>query len=55
MPSPTPFIKRYGLWTDDQRRQAAEVKRRVEKEKLRYVRLAWADPAALDRLLATVL
>lgn len=49
MPSPTPFIKQHGLWTSEQQRQAAEVKRRVEKEKLRYVRLAWADSHGYSR------
>ena len=37
------FIERHGLWSDEQRRLAAEIKRRVEAEKLRYVRLAWSD------------
>jgi glutamine synthetase len=49
MPSPAPFIKRHGLWTPDQRRQAEEVKRQVNKDKLRYVRLAWADPHGYSR------
>jgi len=37
------FIDRHGLWTDAQRRQADELARRVEIEKLRFVRLAWSD------------
>ncbi len=37
------FIDKHGLWDDEQRRQAAEVKRRLKAEKFRYVRLAWAD------------
>jgi glutamine synthetase len=43
------FIERHGLWTDDQRRQAEEVKRRVESEKLHFVRLAWSDPHGASR------
>src|SRR5580698_7881643 len=37
------FIARHDLWDDEQRRLAAEIKRRVEADKLRYVRLAWGD------------
>jgi glutamine synthetase len=37
------FIERYGLWTEEQRRRADEIKRQVEADKLRYVRLAWGD------------
>ena len=37
------FIEKHGLWNDDQRRLAAEIVRRVEADKLRYVRLAWSD------------
>ena len=39
----TPFIERHGLWSDEQRRRADEIRRRVEADKLRYVRLAWGD------------
>jgi glutamine synthetase len=38
------FIERHGLWTDDQRRQAGELRRRLAAENLQFVRLAWADP-----------
>src|SRR5262249_58360733 len=34
------FIERHGLWTDEQQRRADEIRRRVEVDKLRYVRLA---------------
>jgi glutamine synthetase len=37
------FIEKHGLWSDEQRRLAADIKRRVEAEKLRFVRLAWSD------------
>src|SRR5580658_8921476 len=43
------FIKRYGLWSDEQRRLAADLLRRVEAEKLRYVRLAWGDTHGYSR------
>ncbi len=39
----TPFIEKHGLWTDAQRRRAEEIKRRLEADKLQYVRLAWGD------------
>jgi glutamine synthetase len=42
-PHQATFIDRHGLWSDDDRRQAEELKRRVEADKLRYVRLAWSD------------
>jgi glutamine synthetase len=37
------FIEKHRLWGDDERRQAQEIRRRVEADKLRYVRLAWSD------------
>jgi glutamine synthetase len=37
------FIEKHGLWSEEQRRQAEEIKRRLEADKLRYVRLAWSD------------
>src|SRR5260370_33483306 len=43
MAKPPTFIEKHGLWGDDERRLAADIKRRVEAEKLRYVRLAWSD------------
>jgi glutamine synthetase len=46
---PLGFIERHGLWTDEQRRQAEEIKRRVEKDNLKLVRLAWADPHGAAR------
>jgi glutamine synthetase len=44
-----PFIEKHGLWTDDQRRHADEIKRRLEADKLRYVRLAWGDTHGYSR------
>src|SRR5437763_1431875 len=43
------LIDKHGLWTDDQRRQAEELKLRVQKENLQFVRLAWADPHGASR------
>ena len=44
-----PFITRHGVWTDEQRRQADDLKRRVEKDNLHLVRLVWADPHGAAR------
>src|SRR5580692_11591461 len=43
MTKPPTFIDKHGLWSDEERRLAADIKRRVEAEKLRFVRLAWSD------------
>jgi glutamine synthetase len=43
------FIEKHGLWSDEQRRLAAEIARRVEAEKLHYVRLAWGDTHGYSR------
>src|SRR5919109_2890415 len=43
------FIERHGLWSDDERRLAQELKERVRKEKLELIRLAWADPHGASR------
>jgi glutamine synthetase len=43
------FIERHGLWSDEQRRLAADIRRRVEAEKLRFVRLAWGDTHGYSR------
>jgi len=43
------FVERHGLWTDDQQRQAGELKRRIEKDNVRLIRLAWADPHGYSR------
>jgi glutamine synthetase len=48
MPQPT-FIEKHGLWSDEQRRQAEELKRRIAGENLRLVRLAWGDPHGYSR------
>jgi len=43
------FIEKHGLWTDEQRRQAEALKQRLQKEDLRLIRLAWADPHGCSR------
>jgi glutamine synthetase len=37
------FIEKHGLWSEEQKRLAADLPRRVEAERLRFVRLAWGD------------
>ncbi len=39
----TTFIEKHGLWSEDQKRLAADVLRRIDAERLRFVRLAWGD------------
>src|SRR4249919_3213550 len=43
------FIERHGLRTDAQQRHADELKARVRKEGLQFVRVAWADPHGASR------
>lgn len=43
------FIDRHGLRSDEGRRAAEELKLRVQKEGLAFVRLAWADPHGASR------
>ena len=43
------FIARHGLWSDDDRRLAEEVMRRIEAENLNLIRLVWADPHGYSR------
>ena len=49
MTNPATFIEKHGRWTDEQRRQAKEIERRVETDKLQFVRLAWADTHGYSR------
>ena len=49
------FIDRHGLWTDEQHRQAEELKLRVQQENLQFVRLAWADPHGASRAKAVTI
>jgi glutamine synthetase len=43
------FIEKHGLWTDNQRRLADEIPRRLDLDKLRYIRLAWGDTHGYSR------
>src|SRR5258706_1147109 len=43
------FIERHGLWSEEQRAQAGELRRRLEREPLELVRVAWADPHGASR------
>src|SRR3954451_11885646 len=43
------LIAKHGPWTDEQRRQAEDIKRRIETDNLHLVRLAWADPHGASR------
>lgn len=43
MTRPASFIERYGLWTSEQKRRAAEIKRRIQAEKIRLIRVVWSD------------
>ena len=43
------FIDRHALWSEEQKRQAEDIRRRVAAEKLRYVRLAWGDTHGYSR------
>ena len=43
------FIEKHRLWTDDQKRRAEELKLFLEKDKLQFVRIAWADPHGASR------
>ncbi len=43
------FIERHSLWSDEQTRLAADVMRRIEAQKLRFVRLAWGDSHGYSR------
>src|SRR5690349_9772219 len=49
-PMTTPsFIEKHNLWTDDQKRRTQELKLFLEKDRLQFVRLAWADPHGASR------
>lgn len=49
------FIDRHGLWSDEDRRLAAEIMRRAEAENINLVRLVWADPHGYARAKALTL
>jgi glutamine synthetase len=43
------FIEQHGLWTPEQCAKAAELKERLARERLQFVRMAWADPHGASR------
>src|SRR5438477_3491 len=43
------FIERHGLWSEEQRAQARELRKRLEREPLELIRVAWADPHGASR------
>ena len=43
------FIERHGLWSEEQRAQARDLRKRIESESLELVRVAWADPHGASR------
>ena len=43
------FVEKHGLWSQEQRAQAVGLKKRIASEKLKLVRLAWADPHGASR------
>jgi glutamine synthetase len=45
----TTFIEKHGVWSDEQKRAAADLVRRIDAEKLRFVRLAWGDAHGYGR------
>src|SRR5262245_3474369 len=49
------FSEQPDLWTDDQKRRSAECKLFLEKEKLQFVRIAWADPHGASRAKAVTI
>jgi glutamine synthetase len=49
------FIEKHGLWTRAQSEQASELRRRLEREPLQFVRMAWADPHGASRAKAVAL
>src|SRR3954464_772969 len=47
--STSSFIEKHGLYGDDQKRQAQEIKLRLDKDDIHFVRMAWADPHGAAR------
>jgi glutamine synthetase len=43
------FIEKFGLWTDEHRRLAQDLKERLEKGGLKLVRVVWADSHGIAR------
>src|SRR6266704_958720 len=47
--STSSFIEKHGLYGDDQKRRAQEIKLRLDKNDIHFVRMAWADPHGASR------
>lgn len=45
----TGFIERHSVWSDEQKRLAAELPSRIRGANLRLIRLAWGDPHGASR------
>jgi glutamine synthetase len=43
------FIEHHGLWNSEQKQAAAQVAARLEKEKIKYVRIGWGDQHGIVR------
>jgi glutamine synthetase len=43
------FIEKHGLWTADQHRLAEEIRIRIDRDDIKLVRMAWADPHGASR------
>ncbi len=43
------FIAKHGLWTDEQQRLARDLPKRIEQDKIKLIRIAWADPHGVSR------
>jgi glutamine synthetase len=52
--SPTSFVERHGLWTEDQARRAQAVEQAIKKHKLELVRFSFADQHGVLRGKTTV-
>src|SRR2546421_10335728 len=49
------FMEQQALWSDEQGAQARELKKRLEREPLELVRIAWSDPHGASRAKAVSL
>jgi glutamine synthetase len=43
------FVEKHGLWSEEQRAHAKEIREKLKREKLELIRLAWADPHGASR------
>ena len=45
----TNFIEEYGLWSEDMKRQSLDLIKKVKKEDLQTIRVAWGDQHGIVR------